>query len=312
MQPERAKRWPRRRIALLPDRGVVSVTGADAAKLLQGVITNDMDLLATPAARSMPALLTPQGKILFEFFVVPSPDGFCLETARAKAAELAKRLTMYRLRAKVDIKDASRRLYAWPPSGAAASTPHAATARRPSGLPIRGLPALGHRELATLRSDWALGAEDADSATPEDYHAHRIALGVPEGGKDYAFGDAFPHEAGFDQLNGVSFTKGCYVGQEVVSRMQNRGTVRRARRAGRCGGGIAGDAARQSRQAASRSARSARSRGARAGAAAARPRRRGHRQGRAAARPAASRCASSMPDVGALLAQAPGHGRMTP
>ncbi len=70
----------------------------------------------------------------------------------------------------------------------------------------------------------ALGGVDA---SPEDYHAHRIALGVPEGGKDYAFGDAFPHEADFDQLAGVSFTKGCFVGQEVVSRMQNRATVRK-------------------------------------------------------------------------------------
>ena len=94
-------------------------------------------------------------------------------------------------------------------------------------MPIRGLPALGFRELATLRSDWASAASTAESATQDDYHAHRIALGVPEGGKDYAFGDAFPHEALFDQLNGVSFEKGCYVGQEVVSRMQHRGTARK-------------------------------------------------------------------------------------
>jgi folate-binding protein YgfZ len=72
-----------------------------------------------------------------------------------------------------------------------------------------------------------LAGEDADSATPEDYHAHRIALGVPEGGKDYELGDTYPHEALFDQLNGVSFEKGCYVGQEVVSRMQHRGTARK-------------------------------------------------------------------------------------
>ena len=75
----------------------------------------------------------------------------------------------------------------------------------------------------------AVGGLDA---SPEDYHAHRIALGVPEGGKDYAFGDAFPHEADLDQLGGVSFTKGCFVGQEVVSRMQNRAQRPQARRAG--------------------------------------------------------------------------------
>ncbi|HWK38985.1 MAG TPA: folate-binding protein, partial [Hyphomicrobium sp.] len=89
------------------------------------------------------------------------------------------------------------------------------------------LPDMGYRELATLRSDWALGGEESDSATQEEFHAHRIGLGVPEGGKDFGFGDAFPHEALFDQLHGVSFEKGCYVGQEVVSRMQNRGTARR-------------------------------------------------------------------------------------
>ena len=94
------------KLALLPDRGVVSVEGPDAAKLLQGVITNDMDLIAQQGALHA-GLLSPQGKILFEFFVVKSPDGFCLETVRAKAAELAERLKMYKLRADVAIKDAS-------------------------------------------------------------------------------------------------------------------------------------------------------------------------------------------------------------
>jgi folate-binding protein YgfZ len=212
------------RIALLPDRGVVSVAGADAEKLLQGVITNDMGLLATQAAIHA-GLLSPQGKILFDFFVVKAPDGFCLETARDKAAGLAERLLMYRLRADADIKDRSSDYTVAAIWGAA---------HNPGGQgipPLRfadpRLPAMGWRELVTLRSDWALGAEDASSATQDDYHAHRIALGVPEGGKDYAFGDTFPHEALFDLLSGVSFTKGCYVGQEVVSRMQNRGTARK-------------------------------------------------------------------------------------
>jgi folate-binding protein YgfZ len=213
------------RIALLPDRGVVSVTGADAAKLLQGVITNDMDHIASQGALHA-GVLSPQGKILFEFFVVPSPDGYCLETARTKAAELAERLKMYRLRADVDIKDASADYTVAAVWGGGEYAPRG-DGPAPVWFADPRLPTLGHRELATLRSDWALGAEDADSATQEDYHAHRIGLGVPEGGKDYAFGDAFPHEALFDQLNGVSFKKGCYVGQEIVSRMQNRGTARR-------------------------------------------------------------------------------------
>lgn len=89
------------------------------------------------------------------------------------------------------------------------------------------LPEMGCRELVTMGTDWALGGEGTITATQEDYHAHRIALGVPEGGRDYALGDTFPHEALFDQLHGVSFEKGCYVGQEVVSRMENRGTARK-------------------------------------------------------------------------------------
>ena len=89
------------------------------------------------------------------------------------------------------------------------------------------LAALGIRDARDARSDWALGGEDARKRDAGDYHAHRIALGVPEGGKDYAFGDAFPHEALSISSTACPSTKGCFVGQEVVSRMQNRGTARR-------------------------------------------------------------------------------------
>jgi tRNA-modifying protein YgfZ len=213
------------RIALLADRGVVRVTGEDAEKLLQGIISNDMDLLASqPAIHA--ALLTPQGKILFDFFVVKIGGGFLLETARDKAGDLAKRLNLYKLRAKVDIRDASddyRVSALWGPS------PHnfGETAGTVS-FPDPRLPALGSRILseARLAANVAAATNGVD-ASPEAYHAHRIALGVPEGGQDYAFGDTFPHEADLDQLNGVSFSKGCFVGQEVVSRMQNRANVRK-------------------------------------------------------------------------------------
>lgn len=214
------------RIAALSDRGVVRVAGEDAEKLLQGIISNDMGLLASqPAIHA--ALLTPQGKILFEFFVAKASGGdFLLETARDKAADLAKRLGFYKLRAKVEIRNVSdnyRVLALWGPSpqspGETAGT---------VSFPDPRLSALGLRILAEagFATDSAAATNGLD-ASPEDYHAHRIALGVPEGGKDYVLGDTFPHEADLDQLNGVSFTKGCYVGQEVVSRMQNRGNVRK-------------------------------------------------------------------------------------
>ena len=213
------------KIALLADRGVVRVAGEDAGKLLQGVITSDMELLsAQPAIHA--ALLTPQGKILFDFFVVKAAGGFLLETSADKAVDLAKRLTMYKLRAKADIQDRSaayRVFAAWGPSPSRVGEPgetHIFPDPRLGALGWRGL--TGARLVSGIAS--AIGGLDA---APEDYHAHRIALGVPEGGKDYAFGDTFPHEADLDQLGGVSFAKGCFVGQEVVSRMQNRASIRK-------------------------------------------------------------------------------------
>ena len=217
----------------LEDRGVVSVTGPDAVKFLQGLLTNDIeplhtepDALAFDAAAAHAALLSPQGKILFEFFCVRTLDGYVLEVAREKAAELAKRLVMYKLRAAVEIKDASEAymLLALWGQNACSSGPTVGTIAfkdpRHAGL--------GHRIMAEARfaTDIA-SATNGTKISADHYHAHRIALGVPEGGKDFAFGDTFPHEACMDQLNGISFTKGCYVGQEIVARMEHRGTARK-------------------------------------------------------------------------------------
>jgi folate-binding protein YgfZ len=212
------------KIALLPDRGVVTVTGADAEKLLQGVITNDMSVLASQPALHA-GLLSPQGKILFDFFVVKTPEGFCLETARESTGALADRLRAYKLRADAEIADASADYSV----AAAWGGPYAPQGRgkKPVYFADPRLPEMGFRELMTMRSDWALAGESADSATADEYHAHRIARGVPEAGKDFPLGDTYPHEALYDQLNGVSFAKGCYVGQEVVSRMQHRATARK-------------------------------------------------------------------------------------
>jgi tRNA-modifying protein YgfZ len=213
------------RIAVLPDRGVVRVAGEDAEKLLQGVVTNDMDLLAErPSIHA--ALLTPQGKILFEFFVVKAGEGYLLETRADQAAALARRLAMYKLRAKATIEDASadyRVLAFWGDAPASFGGTMGTVS-----YPDPRLSALGLRILAEARfADDIASATNGLDVAPEDYHAHRIALGVPEAGNDYALGDTFPHEADMDQLGGVSFTKGCFVGQEVVSRMQHRAHVRK-------------------------------------------------------------------------------------
>jgi tRNA-modifying protein YgfZ len=206
------------RTVLLSDRAVVRVTGSAARNFLQGLITNNIDK-AAPGSAIHAGLLTPQGKILFDFFVLPADDGFLLELPKAKAADLIQRLTVYKLRTEVAFaEDPSLKI--------------AASWRTPPSLPEGAiafadprLPELGLRMLLPVKAN--IGNLGCALATEDEYHARRIALGVPEGGRDYAFGDAFPHEALFDQLHGVDFKKGCFVGQEVVSRMEHRGTARK-------------------------------------------------------------------------------------
>jgi tRNA-modifying protein YgfZ len=210
---------------LLPDRGVISVTGADAEKLLQGVITGDMELLKEDRSALHAGLLTPQGKILFDFFVVRQGDGFLIETNREQVPDLLKRLSMYKLRADAVITDESGAYVVAAVWGDGAE----AAADQSDGVAFADprLAAMGLRVLAA-NGDSGPGAKlPGEAAGLEDYQAMRVALGVPEAGKDYRLGDTFPHEALFDQLGGVSFTKGCFVGQEVVSRMQHRGTARK-------------------------------------------------------------------------------------
>jgi tRNA-modifying protein YgfZ len=205
--------------AFLGDRGVLRVTGADSTAFLQGLLTNDVEDLAIGAARYA-ALLTPQGKLLFDFFVQRQggePPSFLLDCPADQAAALAKRLGFYRLRAKVAIEDLSAEL------GVAAfwgRPPDAAFASAAFADPRDGR--LGFRAIAPRAEAAALG-----EAALADYEAHRIALGVPKGGADFAYGDTFPHDVNMDLLHGLDFEKGCYVGQEVVSRMRHRANLRK-------------------------------------------------------------------------------------
>lgn len=212
------------RMALLTNRGILAVTGEDATKLLQGVITNDMERLKTEAALHT-GLLSPQGKILFDFFVVKTSDGLLIETLRSSAAPLKQRLDMYKLRADATITDVTEN-YTVAVCWGGPHKPADETSPTIGFLDPRN-PDLGIRQLASLESDWRKDAEGTEAASQEDYHTNRIAVGVPEAGCDFLLGEAFPHEALYDQTHSVSFTKGCYVGQEVVSRMQHRGTARK-------------------------------------------------------------------------------------
>lgn len=202
----------------LSDRGVLRVRGADARKFLQGVITNNLDK-AEEGAAVHTGLLSPQGKILFDFFVVPHGGDILIEAAKDTLAELAKRLGFYRLRAQVEIAEAPEYDVAAVWDGTPTLPEEALAFADPR------LQALGMRVLLPVGA--AISRLACTEASEDAYHARRIMLGVPEGGRDYALGDTFPHEALFDQLNGVDFKKGCFVGQEVVSRMEHRGTTRK-------------------------------------------------------------------------------------
>jgi hypothetical protein len=203
--------------APLADRSLLEISGEDRTGFLQGLVTNDMEGL-TEGSACFAGLLTPQGKVLFEFFAVSTGEAIVLDCAAAVAAGLSERLAFYKLRAKVALKDVSARwcvAAAWGDGAAEALKANAAIAFLDPRLAALGVRALIERDTAP---DFGLSASD--------YEAMRISATVPEGGKDYKFGDAFPHEACFDLLHGVSFKKGCFVGQEVVSRMQHRGTAR--------------------------------------------------------------------------------------
>ncbi|WP_063691886.1 YgfZ/GcvT domain-containing protein [Bradyrhizobium stylosanthis] len=208
--------------AFLPDRSVIKVAGEDARNFLNGLITTDVDRLK-PGLGRFGALLTPQGKIIVDFLITEVPaghgGGFLIDCPKALAATLATKLKFYKLRAKVTVENLDLGvLAAW--DGQPAAQPDLAfTDPRNAELGTR---ILIPEDLKQKLSD-LIGADLVDAA---DYEAHRIALGVPRGGLDFMYSDAFPHETNMDRLAGVDFDKGCYVGQEVVSRMQHRGTAR--------------------------------------------------------------------------------------
>ncbi|MFI5015246.1 MAG: YgfZ/GcvT domain-containing protein [Hyphomicrobiales bacterium] len=199
-------------LAHLTDRAVISVAGEDAVSFLAGLLTCAVD--DTDRAR-YGALLTPQGKIIADFFLArrQGQGGFLLDVPKTVADALLKRLTLYKLRAKVALADLSADLGIFAAWGRALPAMPGATS-----FADPRFAEMGWRGIARSAS---LG--DASLA---DYDAHRIGLAIPQGGRDFVYGDAFPHEACMDQLGGVDFEKGCYVGQEVVSRTQHRGTAR--------------------------------------------------------------------------------------
>lgn len=192
----------------MPERSLIKISGEDAEHFLDNLITCKVVGLETGQA-SFGALLTPQGKIMFDFFLVKQSDSYLIDVISYLAEDLVKRLTFYRLRAKVTLEliPQAKVFAIWD------------TNNTPEDLQINDprLSAMGLRDYS--------GNEPQGEAA--DYNVHRLANGMPQGGSDFQYGDGYPHEVQMDQFGGVDFKKGCYVGQEVVSRMQHRGTTKK-------------------------------------------------------------------------------------
>ncbi len=200
---------------LLPNRAVLSISGADAESFLQGLISNDMRKLA-PGAMLYAAMLTPQGKFLHDFFLARRGDTILMDCDGARVNDLVSRLTLYKLRAAVNIEKLSEPVIAAWGNNSALGTGHSALI-----LPDPRLPEMGYRIIGAADTK---GWQQADVAA---YEKHRLSLGVPDGAQDMLIDKSFLLELGFEQLHGVDFNKGCYVGQEVTARSKFRGQVRK-------------------------------------------------------------------------------------
>lgn len=210
----------------LPDRAVFAISGEDARDFLQGLITNDIDLLA-PDRAIYAALLTPQGKFLHDFFLVDTGKTLLLDCLADGAADLFKRLRMYRLRAKVDITEVSTdwAVLALLPGDTNTGTAGSAESWK-GGIVFADPRHAGLGARAILPAETDLADLNLTEAILADYEQQRLSLGVP-GQMDLIFEKSMPLENGFDELNGVSFTKGCFVGQEVTTRMKHRNLVKK-------------------------------------------------------------------------------------
>jgi folate-binding protein YgfZ len=195
----------------LEDRSVIAIAGPEARPFLQGLITNDIETVG-PGRAIYAALLTPQGKILFDFLIAEGDGALLIDCHRHSRDALVRRLTMYRLRTKVEIEVREQLAVLAGLSG----TP----AIRGVTFPDPRLGHLGHRTIGTV-------AEIPDGvATAAVYHAHRLASGVPESA-EFGSDRMFALDADLDELHAVDFEKGCYVGQELTVRMKHRGTARK-------------------------------------------------------------------------------------
>lgn len=226
---------PDLRYVTLESRGILRLAGEDARSFLQGLVSNDVALLG-PQRAIHAALLTPQGKYLFDFLLFERNGELLLDAEGARLPALQQRLALYRLRAKVTITEASQEVAALavfgeraaaalglpPAPGAAVAVGNGVAAVDPRhvGLGVRALLPRGEVE----------GFVNRLAAVPAPFSAWdrlRLELGVPDGSRDLVVDRSILLEAGFDELNGVSFTKGCFVGQELTARTKHRALIKK-------------------------------------------------------------------------------------
>ena len=200
-------------VTFLPARGVIEVAGEDRVVFLQGLVSNDV-AEALPGRAVWAALLTPQGKWLADFFILSDGTRLLLDCERAAVPDLMQRLVRFRLRSRVTLRDAGAEWHVHAAWNGTPSQPDDAV-----GAPDPRLPAAGWRILAAVRLP-----ENADA---EAWDRHRLALGLPDGSHDLEAAKTALLEAGFDELNGISWTKGCYMGQELTARTRYRGLIKR-------------------------------------------------------------------------------------
>ena len=212
--------------SLVPHRGVIAVGGPDRVEFLQGLISNDTTKVA-PGRAIWAALLTPQGRFLNDMFVVDGGnDTLLLETERERAAALAKKLRMYTLRSKVAVEDRSPSLEIAVVYGEQFAAPGSVGSAVAFADPR--LDALGYRIIAPASQAASLLREHGLTEAPlADYEALRLSLGVPDGSRDLPVEKALLLESGFDELNGVDWKKGCYMGQELTARTKYRGLIKK-------------------------------------------------------------------------------------